>query len=208
LARLSPTHQAVLLLQKRDGMSREEVARALGCLSTQSRSMSFRRWRSSEPRGLTRKAALTYKTRSGEELRIAEEAAEWLAELDAANPEQRARFARWITESPLHLREFLLMTSLESELHGLDPKIGLSREAILRAVPNNVIPLSLNVNSAVPESAVGGPDKRRRWALPAIAATVLVSVVVPLLLTPKSQQFETAVGSSERSHSSMAQSFI
>jgi len=30
LARLSPTHQAVLLLQKRDGMSREEVARALG----------------------------------------------------------------------------------------------------------------------------------------------------------------------------------
>jgi len=30
LAQLSPTHQAVLLLQKRDGMSREEVAQALG----------------------------------------------------------------------------------------------------------------------------------------------------------------------------------
>ena len=30
LTRLSPTHQAVLLLHKRDGLSREEVAQALG----------------------------------------------------------------------------------------------------------------------------------------------------------------------------------
>jgi len=137
---------------------------------------------------------LANKTRNREELRIAEEAAEWLAVLDAANPEQRASFARWITESPLHLREFLLMTSLESELHRLDPKRGLPREAILKAVPNNVIPLSLNVNSAVAEAEVDVPGTRRRWILAAIAATVLLSAVVPLLLTPKSQQFATAVG--------------
>jgi len=137
---------------------------------------------------------LTHKACSGEELRSAEEAAEWLAVLDAANPEERARFARWITESPLHLREFLLMTSLENELYCLDPKRGLPREAILKALPNNVIPLILNVNSAVRESAVGGPAKRRRWTLPAIAATLLVSVAVPLLLNPKSQQFATAIG--------------
>src|SRR3989442_13010987 len=132
--------------------------------------------------------------RSGEELRIAEEAAEWLAVLDSANPAQRAKFARWITESPLHLREFLLMTSLESELRCLDPKHGLRREDISKAVPNNVIPLLPNVISSGTESSAGEPWRRYRWKLVAIAVAVLMALLVPFLPTHKSQEFATSIG--------------
>ena len=137
---------------------------------------------------------MAIKMRSGEELRVAEEAAEWLAVLDSANPAQRAKFARWISESPLHLREFLLMTSLESELRGLDLRRGLRREDILKAVPNNVIPLLTNVNSSVTESSAGEPGRRYRWKLATIAAAVLMALLAPFLLTDKSQEFATSIG--------------
>ncbi len=51
------------------------------------------------------------------------QASVWLTKLqcDRSPPsELLAAFARWLTQSPLHIREFLLMTALDRELQLMD----------------------------------------------------------------------------------------
>jgi ferric-dicitrate binding protein FerR (iron transport regulator) len=50
-----------------------------------------------------------------EDLAVAERAAEWLIRLQDSTPAERKAFMCWLQQSPLHVREFLLVTAC----HGL-----------------------------------------------------------------------------------------
>lgn len=76
------------------------------------------------------------------ERQIAEEAAEWLAVLEDAGAEEQAAFAEWISESPQHLKEFLFMSALDSELTKLDPERRMKVEEIVARASSTVVPLS------------------------------------------------------------------
>jgi transmembrane sensor len=52
----------------------------------------------------------------------AERAADWIARLKNAAPQDRAAFVRWMKESPKHVRDALLASALEIELRRVDPE--------------------------------------------------------------------------------------
>lgn len=52
----------------------------------------------------------------GEELTIAEEAAEWIVRLPCADPEQREQLLEWLRRSPVHVQEFLLARVVSERL--------------------------------------------------------------------------------------------
>lgn len=141
------------------------------------------------------------RTHTVEETRIAEEAAEWLAIIESGDPEKHARFSRWIAESPLHLREFLLISSLDNELRRLGPQSGAQREEILSWVSANILPLPTSTahSSAIQTRARNVSDARagatRGWRLVAAAAVViLVAIGTRLIVTRESRGYSTAVG--------------
>jgi ferric-dicitrate binding protein FerR (iron transport regulator) len=49
-----------------------------------------------------------------EKLLIAERAAEWLSRLEVASADERAEFWKWLTESPLHVREVLIAKACDT----------------------------------------------------------------------------------------------
>jgi len=57
---------------------------------------------------------------------IAERAAEWLQQLEQAGPEERARFVKWLKESPQHGWEILLATSTDIALKQLIRRAGFT----------------------------------------------------------------------------------
>lgn len=71
---------------------------------------------------------------------IAERAAEWLEQLDQAGPEERARFVKWLKESPQHGWEILLATSTDIALKQLMKEVDLTA-ADIDSKPSNVVPI-------------------------------------------------------------------
>jgi ferric-dicitrate binding protein FerR (iron transport regulator) len=62
---------------------------------------------------------------------VLREAQEWLQELPTAGRVRRLEFARWIKYSPGHLKAYLLLTSLETELAGIRDSNELDLESVL-----------------------------------------------------------------------------
>ena len=89
---------------------------------------------------------------------ISEQAAEWLDTLANAGPQEQAVFADWVSESPRHLKEFLMMSALNGELSGLDAERRVDVARLLAAAQRNVVPL--NTQSAHGAVAMG-PDALR-----------------------------------------------
>ena len=58
-------------------------------------------------------------------------AQEWVEELPTAGRGLRLEFARWIKSSPEHLKAYLLLTSLETELAGIRDSNELDLESVL-----------------------------------------------------------------------------
>jgi len=62
---------------------------------------------------------------------VLREAQEWFQELPTAGRGRRLEFARWIKYSPEHLKAYLLLTSLETELAGVNDANELDLESVL-----------------------------------------------------------------------------
>jgi transmembrane sensor len=134
--------------------------------------------------------------------RISERAAQWLCILEDGGEAESAAFAEWITESPQHLREFLLMSALNSEISGIDARRQIDIQAILARATHTVIPIGeanrrssakRNVDStARPNRSV--PLPRRRFA--AIAASIAASALLATVLWHHWQgnNYQTAIG--------------
>lgn len=62
---------------------------------------------------------------------VLREAQDWFEELPTAGRGRRLEFARWIKYSLGHLKAYLLLTSLETELTGIRDSNELDLESVL-----------------------------------------------------------------------------
>lgn len=89
---------------------------------------------------------------------IAERAAEWLEQLEQAGPEERARFVKWLKESPQHGWEILLATSTDIALKQLVKEARLTATDI-DAKASNVVP----IEPRTLRDSTTGPGWLRPW---------------------------------------------
>ena len=133
-----------------------------------------------------------------EELLIAERAAEWLARLNTAGPQERSAFLEWLKESRQHVREVLLATTWDTLLTHVDPDHRVDLQQLITKSSANVVPVRpgdfvVRVTDAQP----------RRWARwPWLAGFGAVAAALALLVFGWSgiamnfhpKQFATAIG--------------
>jgi transmembrane sensor len=111
--------------------------------------------------------------------RIVDEAAEWFARLQDSEAalEERAAFTEWLSASPEHVKEYLLLTALRTDLSEQQSAEGVG-QLIERAKPAS----EANVIAGVFASAAAGSDAPRERRGPifwgALAASVLLITVV------------------------------
>jgi ferric-dicitrate binding protein FerR (iron transport regulator) len=53
---------------------------------------------------------------------LAEQAAEWLLELESSDPKVHVRFADWVRQSPQHVGAFLKASAIDALASELDPQ--------------------------------------------------------------------------------------
>jgi transmembrane sensor len=90
----------------------------------------------------------------------ARQASAWLEVLAAPNAEQRAEFVAWLKESPVHVREFLLMLAVDRALAEIDAERIRPVEELLAQTCHQVIALHESPAAPVPIAAT---PRRRRW---------------------------------------------
>lgn len=110
------------------------------------------------------------------DLKIAEEAAEWLIELDNPDPQALARFAAWLKASPRHVEEFLLVSAVWTEFDDFDPDRRFAIRRVLDAATSNVQPLAPGASVARPKPEPAKPSRKRWYAVAAAVAGVAVLV--------------------------------
>ncbi len=99
----------------------------------------------------------------------AQQASTWLEALRHPRPGDEARFISWLKESPRHVRDFLLMLSVDQALESLDARRLHDIESLLARVDRRVAPLSMR------GKAVAVASSLRRWRLAALAAGALLA---------------------------------
>jgi transmembrane sensor len=78
-----------------------------------------------------------------EELLEAERAAEWLQRLEHGGPEVQAEFARWLRESPRHVREVLLATAVQNALKHFNADYRLNLSEIRAKAAGCIVEMNL-----------------------------------------------------------------
>lgn len=99
-----------------------------------------------------------------------EQASEWLTALeDGLEPRERTAFAAWLSESPLHVRDFLNATAVDRLLERIDRDRRIDIEAIRGSIRGNVLSLA--------ERSVERSKRRVRWQWAAGAAAAAAAAV-------------------------------
>jgi len=107
---------------------------------------------------------------------VTSEAADWFLVMQDARPSQRAKEALldWLHESPIHVREYLEVARLYSDLETIDPH----RELTVRDAPSaNVVHLTASDAPAATGQVAHSQPWRRRFARYRLAASVLLAVL-------------------------------
>ena len=127
-------------------------------------------------------------------LKVAEQAAEWLVVLDEGAPRDRAAFAAWIEESPLHVEMFLRASAVNQigELVAPADRAKLLESVLSRAHDSNVVALD-STPPPVPAARVAGFRRHWQWVA-GIVAVVSVAVWVFVAGPYSWQRYATAVG--------------
>jgi transmembrane sensor len=87
----------------------------------------------------------------------AQQASAWLEVLATANAGKRAEFVAWLKESPVHVREVLLMLAVDRALAGIDANRNRRLDKLLAQTRHQVV--ALNGSPAVPVPFA----RRLRW---------------------------------------------
>lgn len=127
--------------------------------------------------------------------RIAEEAAQWLIDLeDEATPDM-AGFAAWLAASPRHVEEFLLASAVWHEGDALDDERRIDVERLVAEARANVHPLRTRLLSAgfAKRSRAVGPAARI-GLVAAAAAIVAVCVTLWMGFAARGTQYVTGIG--------------
>src|SRR5262249_13819925 len=92
------------------------------------------------------------KTSQAAELRIMQDASEWILRLEESDtPQCHADFAAWLKHSPRHLDEFLTTAALYQSLHRIDPTRRIDVTKLLHAQESNVVSLRDEPDQVSPE---------------------------------------------------------
>jgi transmembrane sensor len=123
--------------------------------------------------------------------RIAEEAAQWLIELEEDSGADLTRFAAWLTASPRHVEEFLFASALWNALDTLDEQRRVDVEQLVAAARTNVQPLEV----AKAPTVIRVPTPTGVWRALA-ASLVLVAVMLGLWVSvdQRSTTYSTDIG--------------
>jgi len=123
---------------------------------------------------------------------LACEAAEWLDKLEERGTEAHAAFAEWITASPLHIKAFLNLTSVNRLLDGIDPHKLIEVDQLI-AKNASVVPLrdaAIVPSSTRPVTAT----RRVRWAIAAAVALMTFASWWAVLYFHAKQTYATVPG--------------
>lgn len=125
---------------------------------------------------------------------LATEAAAWIERLKTAGAKERTEFARWLRQSPAHVREALLASSWDLVLHYAAHSRKLDIDKYIAASSANIIGI---------DSAAARPPQRLRalrWPwVAAMAASVAITVALlfnalPFLREVLWHEYATSVG--------------
>jgi transmembrane sensor len=113
------------------------------------------------------------------ELQVAEQAAEWLERLKTADALERAQYADWLRESPLHVREMCLAACWDTVLTAIDPDQRIDLNELLARSPADAANVSARTMPRVQSQPERGILFRwLRWLLlPSIATVCVMSAV-------------------------------
>src|SRR5688572_12621077 len=121
-----------------------------------------------------------------DDLRIAEQAAEWAGTLDTAGPQEQAAFIAWLRQSARHVEEFLLASALYRELDGIDSERRQDIDALLAAGATNVIALQPGgdaLSAAAPATTLSKAPRiarpRHRYLKWGLAASIAAVALMP-----------------------------
>lgn len=120
----------------------------------------------------------------GERQQLANQAAEWLFRLEAASPEERRAFIRWLKSSKDAPDEVLLAKSTDILLRQLlrDRPIDL---ADFNLGTNNVTPLPVSPQPAIPGPDYSSKVRRGRWALvTSLGASIAAAIALLMIESP------------------------
>jgi transmembrane sensor len=127
--------------------------------------------------------------------RIAEEAAQWLIDIDDEATPDLAGFAAWLAASPRHVEEFLLASAVWHEGDSLDEGRRIDVERLLEEARANVHPLKTRLLSArfTKRSRQLGPAARIGLVAAAVAV-LAVSVTLWVGFAARGTQYVTGIG--------------
>jgi transmembrane sensor len=127
--------------------------------------------------------------------RIAEEAAQWLIDLEDEATPNMAGFAAWLGASPRHVEEFLLASAVWHEGDALDNARRIDVERLLAEARANVHPLKtrlLNTRFTKRSRAVGPAG--RIGLIAAAVAVLAVCVTLWVGFATRGTQYVTGIG--------------
>ncbi len=126
---------------------------------------------------------------------LALRASEWVELLPTASPAQLGELESWLSESKLHVQEFLEVAEVEFALGGLDRHHKEDVDTLLQKISSNVVTFRQRPAAL---GATGGPARQRNWKMVALAASWAVLALVATLTFWKpatsKQQYATHVG--------------
>src|SRR5689334_8803587 len=108
------------------------------------------------------------KRRQDELLKVAEQAASWAITLEEGDSDERAAFAEWIEESPLHLDMFLRATAIGQmgEVLSREDRRTLTDRAMAASEEPNVLPMDIKptaqARSSTPQTPSGWKSEKHR----------------------------------------------
>lgn len=133
---------------------------------------------------------------------IIEAANEWLVRLNDAQvtAADEAEFEDWLRESPAHVREYLRAECLWVALESIDPKRSIDVDALLREVPDNVLPLPAAAAAFAEQSPAANSNRRLRPAWFGVAAALVLSVFAGwwYATLPQTESYATGLGEQRR----------
>lgn len=126
--------------------------------------------------------------------RIAEEAAQWLLELEEPGADQ-ARFAAWLEASPRHVEEFLLASATWHAFDTMDRNRAIDVAQLLASARSNVEPLDVGVAIDRREpSAAPGRWRPMRQRLAAALTLLAVGCLLWFGVVDRGTDYVTGVG--------------
>jgi transmembrane sensor len=133
--------------------------------------------------------------RSQADLHIAEQAAQWLLEIEEGGPAAPADFAAWLKTSPVHVDEFLMVTSVWKAFDGMDAAKRMDVERMVeearKAVQADIAPVRGSDSSAQRRSLF---RPRRAFVGFALATSLLLACMVLWLVNSSARTFATTTG--------------